>query len=201
MEKNFFKWIVKRLVPKLVICAGALLLAAASARAQSVISVQSAAFSQGGTIPNAYTCADADKSPPLKWAGVPERAKTLALICEDPDAPGGTFIHWVLYNLPGSVGELAENQPKTARLPQGGEQGVNDFGRIGYGGPCPPSGNPHHYHFRLIALDSALSLHAGASGAEVRSAARGHEVANGELVGTFARWRRSSLPGRCGFLC
>lgn len=112
---------------------------------------------------------------------------SLALVMDDPDAPRGTFTHWVIYNLPPSPPSLEEDQPKTATTPSGVRQGTNSFGRSGYGGPCPPPGKPHHYHFRLLALDSQLSLDPGASASEVEAAAKGHIVGSAELVGIFER--------------
>jgi Raf kinase inhibitor-like YbhB/YbcL family protein len=144
-------------------------------------------FNDGGTIPSQYACSGDNKSPPLKWSAVPSGAKTLALIVKDPDAPGGTFVHWVLYNLPPHALELPENVPKTATTPQNADQGINGFQHTGYDGPCPPPGTPHHYHFVLYALDKKLDLTAGANAEDVEKALRGHVVSSTELVGTFAR--------------
>jgi Raf kinase inhibitor-like YbhB/YbcL family protein len=153
------------------------------------LSVTSPAFAAGATIPASYSCKNPDaESPPLAWNGVPSDAKTLILILKDPDAPSGTFIHWVVYNLPASLGGLDANVPPTEKLANGGIQGVNSLGQIGYKGPCPPPGSgPHHYHFELSALDAGLSLQPGATAAQVEEAARGHVKATGDLVGTFAR--------------
>lgn len=150
------------------------------------IKVTSAAFQEGGRIPPKYTCDGEDISPPLKWSGVPENAKGLALISDDPDAPGGTWVHWVLYNLPPSVQELPEGIPPDPKLPNGGLQGTNDFRRIGYGGPCPPSGT-HRYYFKLYALDTALNLDAGATKGELLQAMEGHLLAEGRLMGRYQR--------------
>jgi Raf kinase inhibitor-like YbhB/YbcL family protein len=151
------------------------------------LAVQSPAFAAGTTIPRQYTCDGADQSPPLTWSGAPAHAASLALIVQDPDAPGGTFTHWVVFNLPPSPAELAAGAPKTTVLPNGARQGRNDFRRVGYGGPCPPRGSPHHYHFQLYALDTPLNLTPGASASEVRTAMRGHVLASGELVGLYGR--------------
>ena len=150
------------------------------------INVMSAAFVEGGMIPSTYTCDGADVSPPLAWTGVPEEAKALALICDDPDAPMGTWVHWVLFNLPASLQELAEAIPAEKELKNGAKQGRNDFRKIGYGGPCPPGGT-HRYYFRLYALDTALNLPAGASKAELLKAMEGHILAQGQLMGRYKR--------------
>jgi Raf kinase inhibitor-like YbhB/YbcL family protein len=160
------------------------------ASAQSpILSVNSAAFAAGTPIPARYTCDNPKAgSPSLAWSGVPKDAKTLVLVLEDPDAPHGTFIHWVIYNLPASLSGLKAEVPPVERLPNGGLQGVNSRGQIGYTGPCPPRGStPHHYHFKLAALDTALDLRPGATAAEVEAAAQGHVKATGALIGTFAR--------------
>ncbi len=153
----------------------------------AVLGLSSPAFASGTTIPPEYTCRGADKSPPLGWSGVPERTKTLALIVEDPDAPSGTFVHWVAFNLPADSTELAGGVPQTATLARGGEQGMNDFGQVGYNGPCPPPGGPHHYHFRLFALDSTVGLKPGATASTLRKAMQGHVRAAADLIGTFGR--------------
>lgn len=150
-------------------------------------SLESSAFSPGETIPRQYTCDGADQSPPLRWQDVPASTATLALIVEDPDAPGGTFTHWVLFNLPPTPSELAPGQPHTTVLASGARQGRNDFRRVGYGGPCPPRGSSHQYHFQLYALDSALGLTPGAAASEVRSAMRGRLLGTAELIGIYAR--------------
>jgi Raf kinase inhibitor-like YbhB/YbcL family protein len=152
----------------------------------------SAAFAEGGAIPAKHTCDGADVSPPLAWSGAPSGVVTFALIADDPDAPGGTWVHWVLFNLPGDASALPEDVPKTDQLRQLGaaEQGRNDFRRVGYGGPCPPPGRPHHYVFRLYALNQPLPLGAGASKQDVERAMRGHVVADARLTGTYARQRR-----------
>ncbi|MFZ0886855.1 MAG: YbhB/YbcL family Raf kinase inhibitor-like protein [Candidatus Binataceae bacterium] len=157
------------------------------ARAQSSLIVESAAFAQGAAIARVHTCEGADTSPPLSWKGVPASAKTIALIVDDPDAPRGTWVHWVIFDLPANITRLDEGVAKTATPANGAHQGVNDFGRLGYNGPCPPPGSPHHYHFRLFALDSALSLPSTATAADLRTASKGHVLATGELIGTFGR--------------
>jgi Raf kinase inhibitor-like YbhB/YbcL family protein len=153
----------------------------------AILGLSSHAFANGATIPPEFTCRGADKSPPLGWSGAPEGTKALALIVEDPDAPSGTFVHWVAFNLPADSTELAGGVPQTATLARGGEQGVNDFGRVGYNGPCPPPGGAHHYHFRLFALDSTVRLKPGATASALRRAMQGHVKAAADLVGIFSR--------------
>ncbi len=150
------------------------------------IKITSPAFEEGGMIPRKYTCDGADISPPLAWTGVPEAARTLALISDDPDAPMGTWVHWVLFNLPATVTELPEGVPTDKELKNGAKQGRNDFRRIGYGGPCPPGGT-HRYFFKLYALDKALDLAAGATKAELLRAMEGHILAQGQLMGKYRR--------------
>ncbi len=148
----------------------------------------STAFLEGQPIPRQHTCDGVNVSPPLEWSGAPQTAKTFAIICDDPDAPSGTWVHWVLYNLPGDRIGLVENVPATEKVPGDGLQGTNDFQKIGYGGPCPPSGT-HHYFFKLYALDSELSLKAGATKADLLKAMEGHIVAQTQLMGTYQRSR------------
>jgi len=147
----------------------------------------SAAFLEGGRIPDRYTCTGEDVSPPLKWEGAPEETKSFALVVEDPDAPGGTFIHWVLYNLPGSLTELPEGVPRDESLESGALQGVNDFRTVGYRGPCPPPGKPHRYFFILRALDVQLDLKPRATKAQLERAIQGHVLAEAKLMGTYSR--------------
>ena len=147
----------------------------------------SSAFSEGSAIPKKHTCDDRDASPPLKWSGVPANAKSLALICDDPDAPAGTWVHWVLYNIPAMVTELPEGVPATEVVQGGAKQGLNDFQRLGYGGPCPPRGKPHRYYFKLYALDAELSLKPSATKRDVVNAMQGHILAEGQLMGTYQR--------------
>jgi hypothetical protein len=147
----------------------------------------STAFQHNSPIPAEYTCDGRNISPPLKWGSVPEGVRSLVLICEDPDAPSGTWTHWVIYNIPAEVGGLeAGASTTTETLASGASQGVNDFRRVGYGGPCPPSGR-HRYFFRLYALDAELKLKPGARKQEVVRAMEGHVLATGELMGTYSR--------------
>lgn len=150
------------------------------------IEVKSSAFETGEMIPKKYTCDGEDVSPPLSWSGVPEGTKSLALISDDPDAPMGTWVHWVLYDLPASVKELQENFPKEKTLHSGAKQGITDFKRIGYGGPCPPSGT-HRYFFKFYALDTKLNLEPGATKKQLLAAMEGHIIGEGELMGKYKR--------------
>ena len=150
-------------------------------------SIYSPAFSEGAVIPTKHTCEGQDTSPQLKWTGIPKEAKSLALICDDPDAPSGTFTHWVIFNIPPDSNGLPEAMPLTPRLTDGSMQGSNDFGRIGYGGPCPPLGKPHRYRFNLYVLDKQLDLNAGSSKHQVLNTIKNHILAQGQLTGTYQR--------------
>ncbi len=150
----------------------------------------SPAFSQGGPIPTAHTCDGANASPPLSWTGTPDGTAALVLIVDDPDAPIGTWLHWVLYDLPANATALPADVPATEeQLPTlgGARQGPNDFGRMGYGGPCPPRGSAHRYFFKLYALDRATGLPAAAAKAVVEKAMEGHVLASAELMGRYTR--------------
>lgn len=173
-------------VLSLKICAATSTAAASQQPKPMNIKVTSSAFAEGGMIPKQYTCDGKDVSPPLAWDGVPATAKTIAIICDDPDAPMGTWVHWVLFNLPASTKELTENVPTKKVLPNGAKQGTNDFGRIGYGGPCPPGGT-HRYYFKVYALDCELKLDAGATKAQLLKAMEGHVLAEGQLMGKYKR--------------
>jgi len=153
---------------------------------KSGIKLTSKAFNEGQAIPRGYTCDGANVSPPLEWTGVPKSAKTLAIVADDPDAPAGTWVHWVLYNLPSDVIGMVENTPPIETLSGGGMQGTNDFQKIGYGGPCPPRGS-HRYFFKIYALDSELPLKPGASKVDLEPAMEGHIISQGQLIGTYRR--------------
>jgi hypothetical protein len=150
------------------------------------IQITSSAFQDGGLIPAKYTCDGADVSPPLQWDNVPQSAKSIALICDDPDAPMGTFVHWVLFNLPAETRQLAEKVAADKTLPSGARQGTSGFGRVGYGGPCPPSGT-HRYFFKIYALDTTLDLPAGARKSDLLKVMQRHILAQGQLVGKYKR--------------
>ena len=149
--------------------------------------LESSAFKEGETIPRQFTCEGEDISPALRWTAPPPGTRSFVLIVEDPDAPSGVWTHWIVYNLPSLAREMPENVPKQDQVPGGGFQGLNSFGKIGYGGPCPPSGKPHRYFFHLYALDTVLSLKAGAGKQEVLDAAKGHIRARTQLMGRFGR--------------
>ena len=150
--------------------------------------ITSTAFVEGDTIPRPYTCDEEDLSPPLSFSGVPDTATTLALIVDDPDAPAGTWVHWVLFDLPAETSGLPEGVPKEPRPALGGSQGANSWGRTGYAGPCPPPPTgEHRYFFRLYALDAAIDLAPGARADDVRGAMDGHVLAEASLMGTYRR--------------
>ncbi len=151
------------------------------------LQLRSSAFEDGGAIPVHHTCQGQDVSPPIAWMGVPPEARSLAVICDDPDAPVGTWVHWVLYDISPSLGGLPEGVPTTDITPFGAKQGLNDFRRLGYGGPCPPPGGPHRYFFKLYALDIETSLPAGATKGDLLKAMEGHVLAEGQVMGTYRR--------------
>jgi Raf kinase inhibitor-like YbhB/YbcL family protein len=152
------------------------------------LELTSAAWREGQPIPAKYTGDGRDLSPPLKWHDPPENTQSFALICEDPDAPRGTYTHWVIFNIPSASRELPEGVPPEATLPDGAIQGKNDFGKIGYGGPAPPPGKPHRYFFKLFALDTHLDLKAGTTKPQLEKAVAGdHVLATGTLMGTYGR--------------
>ena len=148
--------------------------------------ITSNAFKHQNMIPQKYGCAGDDISPPLEWEDAPDGAESLALICNDPDAPGGTFTHWVVYNIPPDQNAFDENIPTDDSLHSGARQGKNDFGNIGYGGPCPPDGE-HRYFFQLFALDTELDLSGEVTENDLRDAMRDHILAEGELMGRYAK--------------
>jgi len=149
------------------------------------LTVLSAAFIMGATIPQQYCCAP--YSPPLSWSQVPEETRSIAVLCDDPDAPVGDWVHWVLFNLPPDTESLEPGIPRKAKLENGAIQGTTDYGRIGYDGPCPPPGKPHRYFFTVFALDALLDLDSSATKADLLNAMEGHVLAKGELMGKFGR--------------
>lgn len=153
------------------------------------LTVTSPDFRPATSIPTSLTCDGQDRSPELSWHGVPPQTRSFALIAEDPDAPRGTWVHWIMYNIPGKLHRLTGGIDEEAQTPYG-RQGRNDFGRFGYGGPCPPAGKPHRYFFRLYALDTELDLPPGATKEELQVAMHGHVVAEGGLMGTYERATR-----------
>jgi Raf kinase inhibitor-like YbhB/YbcL family protein len=151
------------------------------------LTLSSPSFTDGGDIAKKFTCEGADISPQLSWTDPPAATKSFALLVDDPDAPVGNWNHWTLWNLPPSARGLPEGMSKEARLPDGSQQGLNDFRKTGYNGPCPPAGKPHRYYFRLFAVDSKLDLKPGDGKSELEAAIKGHILAQSELMGRFAR--------------
>jgi len=151
------------------------------------LELKSPDFSSGESIPKQLTCDGADISPALAWNDPPGGTQSFALIADDPDAPVGTWVHWVLFDLPANARALPQNVPKQEQLADGSRQGRNDFRKIGYGGPCPPPGKPHRYFFKLYALDMKLNLKPGATKKDVERAMQGHILAQGEWMGRYAR--------------
>jgi len=155
-------------------------------QAHASFALRSASFSDGGSIPRQYTCDGADLSPQLAWQPAPAGSRSFALVMDDPDA-SSDFTHWLLWNLSPLERELAEGASTRGGLPAGAVEGANDFGRRGYGGPCPPRGNPHRYFFTLYALDRRLDLPAGATRKQLETAMSGHVLAQGQIVGAYRR--------------
>ena len=146
----------------------------------------SSTFNEGGMIPGMYTCDGADVSPPLKWGALPAGTKSLAIICDDPDAPVGTWVHWVYYDIPAVAEGLPEEVATDEHPAEGGTQGLNDFRKIGYGGPCPPGGT-HRYYFKLYALDTTLNLSSGATKKQLLKEMENHIIGQTQLMGKYRR--------------
>jgi Raf kinase inhibitor-like YbhB/YbcL family protein len=170
-------------VPLFLICT----LFAYARPAQAEFVVTSPVIAAGAPIASDYACTGSDKSPALSWSNAPQATKSFALIVQDSDAPGGTFIHWVAYNIPAQTTSLPAGVAKDAEINGGGKNGINSFGHVGYNGPCPPPRKMHHYHFLLYALDSTLNPGDKADADAVEAAMKGHVLATAELVGTFER--------------
>jgi Raf kinase inhibitor-like YbhB/YbcL family protein len=151
------------------------------------LEIKSSAFSQGQPIPARYTCDGDDVSPALTWSAGPQPTVSYAIICDDPDAPAGTWTHWVIYAIPAGTTSLPEAVPKSDSLPGGALQGKSSFNRIGYGGPCPPPGKPHRYFFKLYALDVDIKSEPGVTSSQLNAKMKGHILAQGELMGTYKR--------------
>jgi Raf kinase inhibitor-like YbhB/YbcL family protein len=149
------------------------------------MTVTSPAFAAGGAIPAQYTCKGTDVSPALDWSGAPAHSTGFAIIMDDPDAPGGTWVHWVMWNVPQTAHSLPQGVPKGEQLQDGARQGRNSFDKIGYNGPCPPAGQTHRYFFRVYALDAKLELAAGGDRDALDAAMKGHVLAQAEYMGTF----------------
>jgi Raf kinase inhibitor-like YbhB/YbcL family protein len=158
-----------------------------SGAGKAPLSLASPAFPPNTSIPARYTCKGEDESPPLIWKGAPAETASFLLILKDPDAPHGPFVHWIVYNLPPSLDGVPADLVNHRDVINGFEEGLNSFGRIGYGGPCPPPGSTHHYHFHLYALDAKLKLPPGAGLNAIETAAEGHILASSDFVGLFAR--------------
>lgn len=150
--------------------------------------ITSFVFGAGGAIPARYSCDGPDLSPPLAWREAPAGTKSFALIVDDPDAPAGTWVHWVVWNIPPSSAGFPEGMAKDAALPDGAQQGISDFRRPGWGGPCPPSGT-HRYFFKLFALDAMLELPSTTTASQLEAAMKDHVLAEAKLMGTFSRKR------------
>ena len=153
----------------------------------SRLTVESESFAPGGRIPTKYTCDGENVSPPISWSEGPEGTREFALLCDDPDAPGGVFVHWVLWGIPKGTTQLKEGIAAGDASLGSAQSGTNSFQLRGYRGPCPPPGKPHRYFFRIFALDGAVTLRAGASRGELDRAMNGHVVAQGEVVGKYGR--------------
>ncbi len=151
------------------------------------LKITSSAFKNGDNIPVKYTCEGSNVSPPLKWTNNIQGVKTYVLIVDDPDAPGGDFVHWLAYNIPANYSSLSEDVTTTRNIPDEVHQGTNSFGRIGYKGPCPPPGNAHHYYFKIYALNTAIKYESGAEKHQLLKAMQGHIIAEGQLMGKFKR--------------
>lgn len=176
--------------PHAAVLAAALLAAMAGAACSSkeaAMQLTTSAFTPGGTIPALFTADGADQSPALAWSGAPAGTQAYALIMDDPDAPVGLWVHWVVLDLPASAHRLEQGQPRAASLPGGGRQGSNSWGRLGWNGPSPPPGKPHRYFFRIYALNAPLGLDAGVTAAKVREAMKGRILAEGSVMGTYGR--------------
>ena len=155
--------------------------------ASTSLKLSSNSFAPGETIPKPFTCDGEDRSPELHWSDPPAGTKSFALIADDPDAPVGTWVHWVLFNLSPQTRNLPEDLPKKDSLEGGATQGQNDFHRTGYGGPCPPPGKPHRYFFKLYALDSVVSVDSRATKSDLERVMKGHILGQGELMGRYGR--------------
>jgi len=178
---------VSLLMLGLILCCAACGNGPAKGEKAMTLNLSSKSFASGENIPQQYTCDGADLSPELHWTEPPARTKSFALIADDPDAPVGTWVHWVLFNLPADARSLSESVPRKDILESGAVQGRNDFGRIGYGGPCPPPGKPHRYFFKLYALDSAVNLKSDATKSDLARAMKGHILVQSEFMGRYGR--------------
>ena len=172
-----------------VLLYGSILVSALSAAEvkRGSLELKSSAFQAGGDIPRKHTCDANDVSPELSWSNVPVGTRAFVMITDDPDAPAGTWVHWVIYDLPADTKELAEGVPTTEALTNGAKQGTNDFRKLGYGGPCPPPGLPHRYFFKLYALDAPTGLKPRASKQQLLKAIENHVLGEAEIIGRYKR--------------
>lgn len=178
-EKKYLAW--------LLVALPAVLSLAAAGEKPARMELKSTAFQNGGEIPRKHTCDGADASPALAWQGAPAGTRAFALVADDPDAPGGTWVHWVIYDLPAAAKELPGEFATIETLPNGAKQGLNDFRKTGYGGPCPPAGAPHRYFFKLYGLDAPTNLKPRATKQQLLDAIKGHVLAEAELMGKYGR--------------
>jgi len=172
----------------ILLCLGFYGDALSASKGGRIMKIASSAFNEGQKIPSKYTCDGQDVSPPLEWDSLPDGTESFSLICDDPDAPRGTWVHWVVYDIPPHMKNLAENVPPDRELGSGIRQGKNDWLKIGYGGPCPPSGT-HRYYFKLYALDTKLNLKPGLTKEQLLQAMKGHVLAEAQLMGKYQRQR------------
>jgi len=185
--RKFSLWFLLSVLMLTEVGCGSSLTATSEGETIMNLQITSSAFTEGSSIPKKHTCDAEDASPNLAWSGIPAGARSLALIVDDPDAPGKTWVHWVIYNITPNLAGLPEGVVKSATVEGIGAQGVNDFRQTGYGGPCPPRGKPHRYFFKLYALDVQLNLKSGATKTELEKAMQGHILAQGQLMGTYGR--------------
>lgn len=180
-------WVVACVAATMTILLEASAQTTAKGASSMAFTVKSADFANGGDIPPQFTCSGEDRSPALEWSGAPTGTKSFALIVDDPDAPVGTWVHWVVFNIPGGAHALPSGVEKKAQIADGMQQGINDFPKVGYNGPCPPPGKPHRYFFKLYALNDQLKLGAGATKSALEKAMEGHILAKAEWMGRFRR--------------
>jgi len=171
-----------------LVCLGSHGHALSAPKGGRAMKIFSSAFKDGQRIPSKYTCDGEDISPPLEWESVPDGTRSFSLICDDPDAPVGTWVHWVVYDIPPEAKKLGENTAPERESASGMRQGKNGWARIGYGGPCPPSGS-HRYYFKLYALDAESGLKPGATKEQLLQSMKGHVLAETQLMGTYSRQR------------
>jgi Raf kinase inhibitor-like YbhB/YbcL family protein len=173
----------------LALCTAAPAAPSSAVQQTTAMKLTSTAFADGQPIPAKFSYENSSISPALAWSDAPAGTKSFALVCDDPDAPSGDWVHWVIYDIPATITALPEHVPALETLSNGASQGVNDFGRVGYGGPCPPPGKPHRYFFRLYALDANPALSPSPRKSDLLRAIQGHILAEAQLIGTYQRNR------------